>query len=89
MSALVDPASAAMLLLAWRPFLDPLDIQSGWLWFLPPLVLAIAVTYKAVRAPTLENYWIAVGRMTIQVLAALFGLAVISFVLVQWLLPTW
>ena len=37
------------MLLAWRPFLDPLDLHGYWWAFLFPLSLGIAFTYKAVR----------------------------------------
>ncbi len=36
---------------AWRPFLDPLPIDRYWLLLIFPLVLAIAVVYKAVKIP--------------------------------------
>ena len=37
--------------LAWRPFLDPMPIDRYWLLLIFPLVLAIAVVYKAVKIP--------------------------------------
>ena len=37
--------------LAYRPFLDPLAADRYWLWLLLPLIMAIAVVYKAVKIP--------------------------------------
>ncbi|MFG0247888.1 MAG: hypothetical protein ACF8OB_03300 [Phycisphaeraceae bacterium JB051] len=39
------------LTVAWRPFLDPMPIDRYWLLLIFPLVLAIAVVYKAVKIP--------------------------------------
>lgn len=48
----MTPTLALMsLTCAWRPFLDPLPIDQYWLWLLLPMVLAIAVVYKAVKIP--------------------------------------
>jgi len=33
----------------YTPFLDPLPLDTYWLALLPPLVLAIAIVYKAIR----------------------------------------
>ncbi|MEM7576814.1 MAG: hypothetical protein AAF328_04995 [Planctomycetota bacterium] len=38
-------------MLAWRPFLEPLPIDSGWLWLSVPLVLGVAVVYKTIKLP--------------------------------------
>ena len=37
--------------LAWRPFVDPVDLFSGagWLWCLPPLLFAASLAYHALR----------------------------------------
>lgn len=37
------------LLLAYRPFLDPAPIDRYWLWFLPPLILIVAVVYRTIK----------------------------------------
>lgn len=40
-----------MMPLAYRPFVDPLDLFAGpgWLLFLPPLIFAAALVYHALR----------------------------------------
>ncbi|WP_428388067.1 hypothetical protein [Mucisphaera sp.] len=47
--------SPLLLNLAWRPFLDPLSMESVWLWLLIPLSLAVALVYKAIKMPTLDR----------------------------------
>jgi hypothetical protein len=41
--------------LAYRPFLDPLPLDTYWLLLLPPLALAIAVVIKTIRLPNLKQ----------------------------------
>lgn len=41
-------------LAVYRPFLDPLPLDTYWLMLLPPLVLAIAVIYKAIKLDDLS-----------------------------------
>jgi len=42
-------------LLAYRPFLDPLPVDRFWLLLLVPLVILVAVVYKAIRLPDLAH----------------------------------
>lgn len=42
-------------LLAYRPFLEPLPYEPYWLVMLLPLVLAVAIVYKAIRTPDLRH----------------------------------
>ncbi len=41
--------------LAWRPFLDPMPIDAYWLWMLAPMVVAVAVVYKAIKIDDLSQ----------------------------------
>lgn len=41
--------------LAYRPFLDPLPLDTYWLMLLPPLVLAAAVVIKTIRLQDLSQ----------------------------------
>ena len=45
----------AALFLAYRPFIDPLDLQRGWFILLLPLALGVSITYKAVRVEDLSR----------------------------------
>lgn len=73
--------------LAWRPFLDPLDLHSHWWMFLVPLSLLISVTYRAVRMRDLTGYWRAVAVMTIQIIIAMIALGAAAFLFVEFLIP--
>jgi hypothetical protein len=45
----------SFLTLGYRPFLDPLPLDTYWLMLLPPLVLAIAVVVKTIRLQDLSQ----------------------------------
>ena len=45
---------ATLLLLAWRPLLEPLPVDRYWLLTLVPLVLGISLVYKAIRMDDLR-----------------------------------
>lgn len=77
-----------MMLFAWTPFFEPLPfVQSSWLWLLVPLVVGIAMMYKAIRVESIDHFWRGVLVMTAQVLLAFAGLAVGFFLLVQFVIP--
>lgn len=40
---------------AWRPLLDPLPVDTYWLWLMLPMVAAIAVVYKALKVSELSE----------------------------------
>jgi hypothetical protein len=74
-----------MMTLAYRPFLEPLAVDRYWLWLLIPMVMAIAVVYKAVKIP--NPHW---GVMTIhslklagQIFAVLAGAAAVLLFLTE------
>ena len=75
-------------LLAYTPFIDPLGLHAVWFLLLPPLAALIAIAYKAVRIPDLGVYWKQVGFFTLQILAGIAGLYVLSVLLVRFALPT-
>ncbi len=78
--------------LAYTPFLDPLPGVTHFWWALVvPLAFGVAMSWKAVRGPSLANglagYWKAVVTMVTQVLLAVVGIAAGLFILVQLVLP--
>jgi hypothetical protein len=76
------------LTLAWRPFLDPLNLHEYWWAFLLPLSLGIAVSYKAVRLREIgPAYWRAVAIMTAQIVLAMIMLGVAMFLLLEYIIP--
>ncbi len=44
-----------MTMLAYRPFLDPIPLDRYWLFLLLPLVLGVAVVYKAIKLDDLNE----------------------------------
>ncbi len=39
----------------WRPVLDPLPVDTYWLWLMLPLVVGVAVVYKALKVNDLAK----------------------------------
>ncbi len=74
--------------LAYVPFLEPIRaLQEAWYLLLVPLSFGIAVIYRALKLPTLDHYWRAVGTMTLQILLWMAALAAGLVVVVQGFLP--
>ncbi|MCC6659562.1 MAG: hypothetical protein IT437_01620 [Phycisphaerales bacterium] len=76
-----------MMLLAWRPFLDPMSLASTWWMLLGPLALGISVAYKAVRVPDMKDYAGQVLGMTAQIIIAMVLLWIGSFLFIEYLVP--
>jgi len=81
------PALDIPLMLAWRPFLDPLNLQSHWFWLLIPLSVGVSMTYKAVRLESLDHYWRKVLMMTTQLIVAIIAMGAAAFLIVEYILP--
>ena len=77
------PEMMMVVVLAWRPFLDPMPIEDMWLWFLIPLSLAVAVVYKAIKLPTLDRLWIESVYLGLQILGFMALAAVGLWVLTE------
>jgi hypothetical protein len=77
-----------MIDLAYIPFLMPMQSVYGW-WYvlLIPLSFGIAMTWKAIRVPDFSDYWRQTIVMTVQIVLAMIGLAVVLVVFVQWMVP--
>lgn len=75
------------LLAAYRPFIDPLDLQRTWYLLLLPLCFGIAVTYKAVRVPDLSRYWVEVAKFTAQLVLSVVVVGGLMTWVVLWVLP--
>ena len=74
--------------LAYIPFLDPIEAFHDW-WYLLliPLSFGISVIYKALRMTRLEGFWRQVAIMTTQIVIGMIALAICLVVLVQVLIP--
>lgn len=75
-------------LLAWTPFINPLNILHAW-WYvlLAPLALGISIIYKGVRMPDLTRFWRETLIMAAQIVFAMIGLAILIMLLVQVAIP--
>ena len=74
--------------LAWAPFLQPAPGVQHWWWLLViPMALGVSMAYKAIRVQNLDQWPMAVAKMTLQIVAAVVGIAVGLYLLVIVLLP--
>lgn len=77
-----------LMLLAYVPFIDPIQAVHTWWWLLlPVLAFGISVIYKALRVTNIERFWMQVLGMTIQIIIAMLALAFALVFLVEWLIP--
>lgn len=74
-------------LLAYTPFIDPLDLHAVWFVLLLPLAVLIAMAYKAVRVPRLELYWRQVALFSAQIIVGIVGLYAFALVTLNVVLP--
>jgi hypothetical protein len=75
------------LILAWRPFLDPLELHQYWWAFLLPLALGVSFTYKAVRVANLSDLPRQTFIMTAQVILGMILLGAAAFCFLEFILP--
>lgn len=68
-------------------FIDPIRAHDAWYLMIVPMVIFIAIGYKAVRVKHLEDYWREVLVFTLQVLGGMAALAVAFMVVVNVLVP--
>lgn len=77
--------------LAYTPFIDALSIHDSWYLLIVPMIVFLAIGYKAVRTPEMKDYPREVVFFIVQVLvvmgviAGLFTLVIAG--LVPWLAP--
>ncbi len=75
------------LVLAYTPFLEPMDLQSSWWMLLVPMAVLMSIAWKAVRVSNFKSFWRPVAVMTTQIVLAMVGLAFGAFVVVELLVP--
>lgn len=73
--------------LAWRPFLDPINLHDQWFLLLIPIALGVSMAYKAVRVHDLRTYPRQVIVMTVQIILAMALLGLGSYLFIQHLVP--
>jgi hypothetical protein len=79
--------SMTSLVLAYTPFVDPINVHRWWYLLLVPMALGISVAYKAIRIPDLRNFPREVAVMTVQIVIAMMALGAASYFFVQYVVP--
>jgi hypothetical protein len=74
-------------LLAWRPFVDPIDAHSWWFLLLLPIAFLVSLAWKAVRVDDIKRLSRPVVVMTVQVILAMLGLGFAAFIGLVVVLP--
>jgi hypothetical protein len=74
-------------LLAYTPFIDPIDVHAWWYLLIVPVSVLIAIAYKAVRVHDLRDFPKEVVVMSIQIVVVMALLGVASFLFVEKVLP--
>lgn len=86
MLAALDAIAPTML--AWTPFLQPAPHVDKWWWALiVPTAVGVALAYKATRTRELVLLPREALRMSVQIVAAVAGIALGLYLLVIVLLP--
>jgi len=73
--------------LAYTPFIDALSIHEYWYLLIVPMVVFVAIGYKAVRVSDMGGYWKNVFVFVVQVLGVMAVLAVGFTLVVTVLVP--
>jgi|TARA_R110000782_G_scaffold53205_11_gene113450 NAD/NADP transhydrogenase beta subunit len=69
------------------PFIDPSQAHDTWYLLIVPMVIFVAIGYKAVRTKDMTGYWREVLVLVLQVLGGMAALAVVFMVVVNVLVP--
>jgi len=76
------------MLVGWVPFLQPLpDLVGGWYLLCIPIVVGVAMVYKAVWLPQDAHWGRQVFVMSLWMMIGMVGLAIALALLTQWVIP--
>ena len=74
----------AALLLAWRPFLDPMPYSWDFWWvFLFPLCIGVSVVYKSIKCRSMREVPREAAQITLWILGGLATAAVLLVIIVK------
>jgi hypothetical protein len=76
-----------MATLAYRPFLDPLELHAYWYLLLLPMALFLSLAYKAVRVEDLRDLPKQVLAMSAQIVLGMVALGFATYLFVQYVAP--
>lgn len=74
-------------LLAYTPFIDPINVHGTWFWMLIPLALGVSTVYKALRVGDMKHYIRQVLAMTVQIVLVMVLLGIASYLLIEHVVP--
>lgn len=74
-------------ILAYRPFIDPIDAHGWWFFLLVPMAFLVSLAYKAVRVADLKDLARNTLVMTVQITLSMIGLGFAFYLFVQHVLP--
>jgi len=74
-------------MLAYVPFIDPIDANAWWFLLIFPLALGISVAYKAVRVLDMRTFLRQVLVMTAQIVLAMIALGFGAYLFVEQVIP--
>ena len=72
-----------MHLLAWMPFIEPMNLHETWLLLLPPLVVGIAIVYKALKTEDLARLPGEALRLTLYIHLFMILIAAVLWTIVE------
>ncbi|MEQ9205919.1 MAG: hypothetical protein RLN78_00980 [Phycisphaerales bacterium] len=73
--------------LSYTPFVDALSIHEQWYLLIVPIVVFVAIGYKAVRVGEMKGYWRNVFAFVVQVLGVMAVLAIAFTIVITVLVP--
>jgi hypothetical protein len=72
------------LLLAWRPFLDPVNaLHDVWWLLLLPMAILVSIIYKALRIPDLRRLPLEATMLTGQIVFGMLGLGLAIHIIAE------
>jgi len=73
------------LILAYRPFLDPLPVWNDWILLIIPLCAAVAIVYKSMKCSSMKQVPLEAGAIILWIIGGFTAAAVALMGLVAWL----
>ncbi len=73
------------MMLAYRPFLDPLPLwdNAAWPWLLLPLTLAVSLVYKSIRCRSMKDVPRETVHITVTIIVGMVAAALVLALLVR------
>lgn len=79
---MIHPMSTLPLILAYRPFIDAIDIDRYWYFTLIPLALGVSLIFKAIRVQTFDAFPRQVLTMAALIILGVMGLGLLTMLVV-------